>query len=138
MARILGIDHGERRIGLAVSDPMQMIATAHSTLDQQVVANPFEEIRSLCADLGVERVVVGWPVNMDGSIGPTAERVQAFIDKLGESLSCPIQTWDERWSTRSAETALREGGAKQKRRKEILDQVAAQIMLQNYLDAQLP
>jgi len=95
-----------------------------------------DEIDALVKEHGVATIVVGLPRNMNGSYGPAAEKVRAFMEKLREKVGVPVEEWDERLSTVSAHNALREAGLNGKKRKDVVDKVAAQIILQNYLDAQ--
>lgn len=134
MNRILGIDTGDARVGVAISDELGMLAHPLETI---VVAktNPIERIAALVADRSIEKVVVGMPRNMDGSSGPAAEKAQAFMATLREKVSCPVLPWDERLTTVSAQRSLREAGRKEKNQREIIDQVAAQVILQGWLDA---
>ena len=136
LGRILGIDYGERRLGLALSDPSHTIATP-----RQVVAGEAglrAELPRLIQEEEVERIVLGLPLNMDGSIGPKARQVLAFKERLERQWRLPVEVWDERLTTFQAECALREGGVPPRRRAELLDKVAAQILLQSYLDSRRP
>ena len=132
--RILGIDHGDARIGVALSDPTAMLASPLCVIANTKTA--LDEIEALVREHGVVRIVVGLPRNMNGSYGPAADKVRAFIDTLRERTGLPVFEWDERLSTVSAHNALREAGLDGKKRKGVVDKVAAQIILQNYLDAQ--
>lgn len=136
MARTLGIDYGEKRIGLALSDDTGTVATPWRTI--QVESHP-KAAREIIADVErqlVEKIVVGLPMRMDGSSGPAAEKARAFAELLEAAASVPVVFWDERFSTRTAEQALIEGGTRRNRRKQLVDKLAAQIILQHYLDAQ--
>jgi putative holliday junction resolvase len=134
MGRILGIDHGDVRIGIAMSDETAFLASALCTVDSTNAG--LDRIVALISEHGVEKVVVGLPRNMDGSYGSATEKVRKFIEKLKTKTDTPVEEWDERLSTVSAHHALREAGLDGKRRKGVVDRVAAQIILQNYLDAQ--
>lgn len=136
MGRLLGIDYGSHRIGVAVSDPMQMFASAREVLSATSMKNVVERLVSLCAEQEIEKVVVGHPINMNGTRGPAAEAAEAFAEKLRTTLSVPVVLWDERLTTKSAQDALIEAGTRRERRKDVVDKVAAQILLQHYLDAQ--
>ncbi len=138
MGRLLGIDYGEKRIGLAVSDPSGIIATPHSVITWTSLPKAVEEIAALCRKLRIEGVVVGWPLNMDGSEGPATRHVQAFIDKLAARIELPIHKQDERLSSKTANDALIEGGTRRERRKDFVDKLAAQILLQQYLECRNP
>ncbi|HNX52869.1 MAG TPA: Holliday junction resolvase RuvX [Pontiellaceae bacterium] len=134
MGRVLGIDHGDVRIGVALSDPTEFLASSLCVLDSTNAG--LDQIIALIAEHQVEKIVVGLPRNMDGSYGSATEKVRNFIEKLKLRTDVPVFEWDERMSTVSAHNALREAGLNGKRRKGVVDKVAAQIILQNYLDAQ--
>lgn len=134
MGRILGIDHGDVRIGIALSDPTEFLASPLCVLDSTKAG--MDQILALIAEHQIEKIVVGLPRNMDGSYGSATEKVRSFIEKLKTRTAIPIFEWDERMSTVSAHNALREAGLDGKQRKGVVDKVAAQIILQNYLDAQ--
>jgi putative Holliday junction resolvase len=136
--RVLGVDHGERRIGLAVSDPLGLTAQPVRCAHVDDAAAAVAAVAGAAAELEVGRVVVGLPRNMDGSLGPRARAVLAFVDALGEAVDVPVETWDERLSTREAQKVMRAAGVKRSRRKRNVDTVAAQIVLQSYLDARQP
>jgi len=136
MARILGIDYGERRIGLALSDPSGTVATPWRVLPSESNRADVAQIAQFCDEQRVERLVIGLPLAMDGSEGPAAKKVQAFAVLLREAQPRPVITWDERFTTRSAQQVLIAGGARRAKRKEVVDKLAAQILLQHYLDAQ--
>ena len=135
MARVLGIDHGDVRIGVALSDPTAFLASSLCVLDSTNAG--LERIVALIAEHQVDKIVVGLPRNMNGSYGSATEKVRVFIGKLKARTDIPVVEWDERLSTVSAHNALREAGLNGKRRKGVVDKVAAQIILQNYLDAQV-
>ncbi|MCU0857326.1 MAG: Holliday junction resolvase RuvX [Pontiellaceae bacterium] len=134
MGRILGIDHGDVRIGVALSDPTEFLASSLCVIDSAGAG--IDQIVALAAEHGVEKIVVGLPRNMDGSYGPATDKVRKFIEKLKIKTDVPVVEWDERLSTVSAHHALREAGLNGRRRKGVVDKVAAQIILQHYLDAQ--
>lgn len=134
MGRVLGIDHGDVRIGIALSDPTGFLASPLCVLDSTNAG--LEQIVALIAGHEVEQIVVGLPRNMDGSYGLATEKVRNFIAKLKSKTSVPVCEWDERLSTVSAHNTLREAGFDGRQRKGVVDKVAAQIILQNYLDAQ--
>lgn len=135
MARILGIDYGERRIGIAISDATATIATPLQTVDGTAPQQAARAIVALAVERGVERIVVGLPLRMDGSSGPSAENAKAFGERLLKAGACPVEYWDERFSSRTAEQALIEGGTRRQKRKQVIDKLAAQIILQHYLDS---
>jgi putative Holliday junction resolvase len=133
--RILGLDMGSRRIGVAVSDPMGWTAQGLPTLEPRGEQQLIAEIQRLVAQLEVERVVVGLPRNMDGTIGSQARKVLAFVEKLRAALGLPVDTWDERLTTVAAHKSMSLGGLSRARRKGAVDRVAAQLILQGYLDS---
>ena len=133
--RILAIDYGTKRIGIAVSDPMGIIAQPL----EFILAEPREKfwarLTSIFAEKEVGRVIVGMPRNMDGSFGPAAAQVDDFVRELRGRTAIPIQTLDERLTTRQAERALIQANTDRAKRKQKVDQTAAAILLQSYLDA---
>jgi putative Holliday junction resolvase len=135
MGRILGIDHGDVRIGIAMSDETAFLASSMCVIDSTNAG--LGQIVALVVEHKVEKIVVGLPRNMNGSYGPATEKVRKFIEKLESRTRIPVVEWDERLSTVSAHNALREAGLDGKKRKGVVDKVAAQIILQNYLDAQM-
>ena len=135
MSRVLGLDYGSKRLGFALSDPTEMLATPLRVVTCRSEQEALIETIRICNETGAERLVVGMPINMNGTRGPAARNVDQFIRKLSQMLTIPIETWDERLSTKSATDVLIEAGASRKRRKEVVDKLAAQIFLQNYLDA---
>ena len=132
--RLLGLDVGDRRIGIAVSDETQLIATPHSVYTRVGYGPDCRHIARLYGELGCVGVVSGLPLNMDGSAGFKAEKVRAFAAKLEEA-GLPVAFQDERLSTVSAHEALIEGGMRREARKGTVDKVAAAVILQQYLDA---
>lgn len=133
--RILCLDVGDKRIGVAVSDALQMIATPHSVYTRVGYGPDVRHIQALCQELDAALVLCGLPRNMDGSIGFQAEKVVAFAEKLKEG-GLAVEFQDERLSTVSAHQALIEGGMHRKERKGTVDKVAAAVILQQYLDTQ--
>ena len=134
MACTLGIDHGGKRIGLAVSDPAGRVALPAGTLESRGVERDLAAIRRVVEARQVERIVVGLPIHMDGRPGRQAEAARAFADRLAGELGLPVDTMDERWTTREAERALRATGRKGKKKREVIDSVAAAILLRAYLE----
>ena len=132
--RLLGLDVGDRRIGIAVSDETQLIATPHSVYTRVGYGPDCRHIARLYGELGCVGVVSGLPLNMDGTAGFQAEKVRAFAAKLEEA-GLPVAFQDERLSTVSAHEALIEGGMRREARKGTVDKVAAAVILQQYLDA---
>lgn len=135
MNRALAIDLGEARVGVAVSDDLGMLAHPLETI-YAGTCNVKKRVLELILAKQVETVVVGMPRNMDGSFGPAAEKARAFITELREKTSCRVVEWDERLTTVSAQRSLQAAGKKAREHKAIIDQVAAQILLQSWMDAQ--
>ena len=132
--RLLGIDHGESRIGLAISDELGSFAHPYRTL--QAGAQVIEEIRAIVEKEKLSGIVIGLPKNMDGTLGPAAAKAKLFGDQLSQVVPLiKILFWDERLTTREAQRALHAAGKNAKQSKKMIDQVAAQILLQNYLDS---
>ncbi|MDP8959670.1 MAG: Holliday junction resolvase RuvX [Actinomycetota bacterium] len=129
----MGLDPGSRRIGVAVSDPLQLTAQPHSVIDLQS-RQMDEALRSLADDLEVERVVVGLPVSLSGGEGAAAQAARGFARRVAEVTGLPVELCDERLTTLTAEAALVGGGVRRRRRRGLVDKVAAAVMLQSYLD----
>jgi putative Holliday junction resolvase len=133
VGRILALDPGSRRVGVAVSDALLMIAQPHSVLDGEdpglMVA-----ICSLVAELDVERIVVGLPVSLNGGEGPAASMAREFAAAVADATGLPVDLQDERFSTVTAERVLKEVGMSGRRRRRVQDRLAAAVFLQAYLD----
>jgi putative holliday junction resolvase len=136
--RILALDLGTRRIGVALSDPSGTIAAPLETLTVTGERRAVEQIAALCGRRGVALIIVGWPRNMDGSRGPAAQHAEAFAARLRAALQVPVELWDERLSTAAAERTLIEVGTRRDKRRGARDRVAASLILQAYLDARRP
>lgn len=136
MDRILGIDTGEARIGLAVSDELGMLAHPLETVDARKGA--MQRIAEVCGAKKISTIIVGHPRNMDGTYGPAADRAKKFADDLRARLHCEVKLWDERLTTMAAQKALHAGGLNTKQSRAVIDQVAAVMILQSYLDSQAP
>jgi putative Holliday junction resolvase len=132
--RLLGIDLGQARVGLAISDELAMLAHPLETFSAESSRKLLEHIAALVRERLIECVVIGLPRNMDGSAGPAAEQALDFAQKLRAQISCSVVTWDERLTTVAANRALQEAGRKTRSTREYVDQVAAQLILQGYLD----
>ena len=134
--RILGLDVGSKTIGIAVSDELNLIAQGVTTLKRKGKRLDIKELLRMIEELKVEKVVVGLPKNMNGSLGPSAKMVLSLIEELKKFVDLPIITWDERLSTVAAQKALLEADVSRKKRKLVIDKVAALLILQGYLDSQ--
>lgn len=132
--RIMGLDVGEKRIGIALSDPMGWTAQAHSVLTRTDLEEDLRNIINICKKNEVTEIVVGLPKNMDGTIGPKAIEIQEFGDSLHKASLLPIIYYDERLSTVSAEKLLIKADVSRQKRKKVIDKIAAANILQTYLD----
>ncbi|CAM2848225.1 Holliday junction resolvase RuvX [Paenibacillus sediminis] len=133
--RILGLDYGDRKIGAAVSDAFGWTAQGLEVIERRRDGGEFDRIAELVKIYEVEEIVVGLPKNMNGTIGPRGEICIEFASKLRESLNIPVHLWDERLTTVSAERTLLEADVSRKKRKQVVDKMAASLILQNYLDS---
>jgi putative pre-16S rRNA nuclease len=131
--RIAALDVGDARIGVAVCDELGLTTRGIGVVRRQGGVRDLEAIARLLAPLEPERIVVGLPVNMDGTEGPQAAKVRRFADRLGEHLGTPIDLWDERLTTVEAEAIMRETGVQRHKRRGLVDQVAAAGILRSYL-----
>jgi len=135
MPRILGIDYGNRRIGIAVSDSAADIAFPFETIEVSGVKAAARRIDVLCEEQGVSEVVVGLPLNMDGSEGQMAAEARTFGERLNRRGSFAVHMWDERLTTAGMEKMLIEADVSRRKRRQVRDKLAAQQILQGYLDA---
>lgn len=133
MDRFLGLDPGERRIGVAISDATGTIASPVEFIDVRA-EDPEARIRDLCGEWSISEIVVGLPLSLDGTEGPAAVRSRVFGERVREVTGVPVTYHDERFTTVTAEQALLEGGVKRRSRTTKRDQVAAALMLQGFLD----
>lgn len=132
--RFMGLDVGDVRIGVAVTDPLRIIASAHSVIPHTTTEEDVEAIRRLVEELGVVRIVVGLPLNQHGQPGPQAEKVLQFVEALKARVSVDVATQDERFTTAASQRVLIDANMRRKDRKKVIDKVAAQNILQTYLD----
>lgn len=132
--RWMGLDIGLRRIGIAISDPLELLAQGHSVLERHKVGHDLEALTHIIGAEMVEGIVVGLPKNLNGTEGVMAEKIRNFGEQLKKKTGLPLVFWDERLSTVAAERVLLEADLSRKKRKQKIDQVAAVIILQNYLD----
>jgi len=134
--RAVGVDLGDARIGIALSDSGGTVATPWTKVERGGdERQDHRRIADLVAEVEAELVVVGLPLSLDGSIGPAAEKALAEVERLAAVLSVPVETYDERLTTVTAERVLREQGVTGRRRRQVIDQVAASVLLQAWLDA---
>ena len=132
--RSLGLDIGDRRTGVAISDPQGILATPLAIIDNRDEDSTVDEILKLVEQYEAERIVVGLPYSLNGSLGPQANKVMAFAEKLSHH-GLDIQLWDERLSTAAADKLMIEAGTKRNKRKQHKDALAAALILQGFLDS---
>ncbi|MGN6387545.1 MAG: Holliday junction resolvase RuvX [Verrucomicrobiota bacterium] len=133
--RILAIDHGTKRMGIAVSDPSATVATPLEYIPAEPFKNFLVRLKELISEREIDLILVGMPRNMDGSYGPAAAKVKEFVAVLKETIAMPIKTWDERLTSAQANRFLLQADVSRKDRKEKVDKAAAAILLQSYLDS---
>jgi putative Holliday junction resolvase len=134
--RVLGLDVGDRRIGIAISDDLRLTAQGLSLLERQSRGTDLAILQEIIAAYHVDRIVVGMPRNMDGSYGLQAQKTEQFIQVLEQTCQLPCIRWDERLTTLQAERLLIAAKQNRQKRKAVRDKIAAQLILQNYLDNQ--
>jgi len=134
MERVMGLDIGDKTIGVAISDPMLITAQGLKTIKRESIKMDIEEICNLVKQYNVIKIVVGLPKNMNNTIGPQGEKVLKFVNKLKSRVDVEICFQDERLTTVAAERTLIEGNMSRKKRKDVIDMVAATYILQTYLD----
>ena len=133
--KILGLDVGEKRIGIAISDAMGVIALGVETFYREEENGIIEKLRSIIKTESVTAIVVGLPLNMNGTEGPKAKEAKDFAEKLKKEIGLPVTLWDERLSTAEVERLMISAGASRAKRKKKIDKLAAQVILQGYLDS---
>src|SRR5262245_1557790 len=133
--RILALDHGTKRIGVAVTDELKMIAQPLEFIPAEPFADFLQRLKQIIREKEIELIITGMPRNMDGSYGPAALKVQEFVAVLKDAIVVPIQTWDERLTSAQANRFLIQGNVRREKRKEKVDKTAAAILLQSYLDS---
>lgn len=133
--RILGLDVGEKTIGAAVSDPLGYTAQGIKTIRRKNIKADIDEIKKICDEYNVESILMGLPKNMNGTIGPSGEKVIEFSKIIESELNMPVKLWDERLTTVAAHKAMLEADLSRAKRKKIVDKIAAIYILQGYLDS---
>lgn len=133
--KILGLDYGDRRIGVSISDDLGFTAQGLEVIERRKEGMDMRRIAELVQQYNVEEIVVGLPKNMNGTIGPRGELCQAFAEELKTNLQLPVHLWDERLTTVSAQRTLIEADVSRKKRKGVVDKLAAALILQNYMDS---
>ncbi len=131
---ILGLDYGEKRIGVAFANGEGLLAIPMTVIERTGEKADLDKVLALAKEYGVKRIIVGLPLSLDGTIGKQAEEVLAFIRTLSQHVHIPVDTWDERFSTVEAESLLSSTGMKKQKQREHRDAMAAAIILQGYLD----
>ena len=134
MKRILGLDLGQKTIGVAISDPLGFTAQGLTTIRRSNKEKDIEDLRKICEDYKVETIVIGLPKNMNGTIGPSGELAMAFGKLIADELKIEVKFWDERLTTVAAHKAMLEADLSRSKRKKIVDKVASTYILQGYLD----
>ncbi|MFX0559075.1 Holliday junction resolvase RuvX [Tepidibacillus infernus] len=132
--RIMGLDVGEKTIGIAMSDELGWTAQGVEVLRRTSLERDITRLQQIINEYQVEEIVVGLPKNMNGSLGPRAEMIKEFAEILQQTFQLPIRFWDERLTTVSAERTLIEADVSRKKRKQVIDKMAAMLILQGYLD----
>ena len=134
----MGLDVGDKRIGVALSDPLGITAQRLALLERRNAAGDVDAVKALAAQHAVSTIVIGLPLTLRGETGPQAKKVEAFAQALRRKTDVPVEFVDERLTTAQGERALLETGASRKQRKAAIDQVAAQLILQQFLDRRRP
>ena len=132
--KILAVDYGDTRTGLAISDRTEFLATPVGTVTERNAERLAQKVADSAKKQGAELIVVGLPINMNGTRGPRAEKCEAFAQMLKELVDCPVEMWDERSTTVTAHNILNTTNVRGKARKAVVDTVAASIILESYLD----
>jgi putative Holliday junction resolvase len=132
--RIMGLDIGSHTIGVAISDELGMTAQGLKTIKRKSMEEDLKEISLIIAQFKIDKIVVGLPINMDGTIGKQAEMVSQWVKIIKEKISLPIETWDERLSTVEASKVLLDVDLSRKKRKGVIDKLAAVLILQGFLN----
>ena len=132
--RILALDIGKKKIGMAVSDALGITAQPYETLIRKNKKYDFERIKQIVFAMRITKIVAGLPINMDGTEGPMAQAIYDFAKELKEIVEVPIEFWDERLTTMEAERLMLEADLSRKKRKKLDDRMAAQLILQGYMD----
>lgn len=136
--RVMGLDYGSKTVGVAICDPLGITAQGIETIvrkEENKLRQTLARIEALVNEYGVEKIVLGFPKNMNNTIGERAERTLEFKEKLEKRVGIPVVMWDERLSTASAERTLIENNVRREERKKYVDKIAAVFILQGYLDS---
>lgn len=130
----MGLDYGDKTIGVAISDALRLTAQSKGVIRRKNLTEDFIKLQDYIKEYQIIEVVVGFPRNMDGTLGPRVEKTNQFINFLQKRVNIPINLWDERLTTVAAEKTLLEADLSRSKRKEVIDAVAAALILQGYLD----
>jgi putative Holliday junction resolvase len=133
--RIMGLDIGDKRIGVALSDPEEILASPHSTINRENDESAIKSILEIAGQFNVQCIVVGVPYSLNGSIGQQAASIMAFIEKISQNTGIPVELQDERLSTVATENMLKEAGRRREKLKERRDSAAAAFILQGFMDS---
>lgn len=136
--RILGLDYGSKTVGVAVSDPLLITAQGVEIIrrdSENKIRKTYARIEELCREYEVEKIVLGYPKNMNGTDGERAEKTLKFKEDIERRTGLPVIMWDERLTTVSADKAMMESGIRREHRKDFVDEIAAMLILQNYLES---
>ncbi|MEK7448276.1 MAG: Holliday junction resolvase RuvX [Planctomycetota bacterium] len=133
--RILGLDYGSKRIGVAISDELGLMAHGHGIINNTGPEETINQIQALLTQEKISQIVVGLPKTLNNTIGPKAQEVLKFVEELKTAVKVPVFTWDERLTTFEAEILLREMNLSRRRKRKQVNVVAAQLILQGYMDA---
>ncbi|MDP4177514.1 MAG: Holliday junction resolvase RuvX [Bacillota bacterium] len=133
--RVIGLDVGDRTIGVAVSDPLGYTAQGITTIRRKSIENDLAELKDICDKYNADTLLVGLPKNMNGTLGPQSEKVMEFCEIVKEKIALPIKMWDERLTTVAAHRIMLEADLSRAKRKKIVDKIAATFILQGYLDS---
>lgn len=134
IGRILAIDYGARRIGIAVSDPLRVTAQSLPTIEVKSLQQIISALEAIINEKKVAEIVVGMPLNLKGETTAAAQKVEEFIQQLQQRFKLPVHCWDERWTSVAAQRTIREFGKSPSRHKEKVDQISALLILQSFLD----
>lgn len=136
--RILGLDYGSKTVGVAVCDPLGITAQGVETItrkEENKLRRTFARIRELISEYQAEAIVLGYPQNMDGSVGERGRKTEEFRDMLADKTGLPVILWDERLTTMEANEILMESGVRRENRKQVIDKIAAVLILRSYLES---
>lgn len=132
--RIMGLDYGDKTIGVAISDVLGLIAQSKGVIRRKNLTEDFIKLQDYLEEYQITEIVVGFPINMNGTLGPRVEKTNQFVNFLRKRVDIPVNLWDERLTTVAAERVLLEADLSRSKRKDVIDAVAAALILQGYLD----